>query len=240
MNTKKKLNDQKKNIFNDLNTLIRTLDQKENDSLSPAQKICEVAFQKFADNGYNNTSIREIALAAKVNPAMIHYYYKNKKNLYQEIMKWQIRQGFKRIFQTLITVKNEYELIYSLPEKIIEGIQENPTWIRFIRREIADGAENLKCVVKDLGEFGPLGMVKFLQQIFIQVGIIKKHQSKDFTLTTVFLSQILALLFLQPYLDIMSQTDGNLPKIRKHRCKTLQSILFENALSVNFSKGVTK
>ena len=41
------------------------------------QIIVEAALQLFHTNGYDGTSIRDIALKAEINPANIAYYFKN-------------------------------------------------------------------------------------------------------------------------------------------------------------------
>ncbi|MCX7835566.1 MAG: TetR family transcriptional regulator [bacterium] len=213
---------------------------KEPEIQSPASKIRETAFVLFANKGFHNTTIRDIATAADVNPAMIHYYYRNKINLYQSIMKWQIHHGFQKIFQSLLIAKNEYELLQSLPEKILLNLHENRTWIRFMRREIADGGENLNKVFTELGENGPAGMIHLLQELFVHLGLIKPSKTKDRTLVTIFLSQIFSILFLQPYLDTISQTDGNQKHILLQRCKTLKEILFQNALTLTNKKRINQ
>ena len=45
------------------------------------QIIVEAALQLFHTNGYDGTSIRDIALKAEINPANIAYYFKNKNGL---------------------------------------------------------------------------------------------------------------------------------------------------------------
>ncbi len=49
--------------------------------MSARDKILEVAQTRFAENGYAATSVRQIAEAADVNPAMIHYYFGSKEDL---------------------------------------------------------------------------------------------------------------------------------------------------------------
>ncbi len=45
-------------------------------------KILEVAGKLFAENGFEGTSIRDIASEAGVNLAAVNYHFKNKNNLY--------------------------------------------------------------------------------------------------------------------------------------------------------------
>jgi TetR/AcrR family transcriptional regulator len=49
-------------------------------------KILKAAETLFASRGYAGTAIRDIAAAARVNGAMVHYYFGNKEGLYHTIL----------------------------------------------------------------------------------------------------------------------------------------------------------
>jgi TetR/AcrR family transcriptional regulator len=49
-------------------------------------QILDSAEELFADNGYAATSIRRIAGKSGVNPALVHYYFGNKKLLLQNVL----------------------------------------------------------------------------------------------------------------------------------------------------------
>jgi len=51
------------------------------------EKIKEVAVEHFKRNGYYGTTIRNIANDVNCSLPMIYYYYKNKKELFDEIIK---------------------------------------------------------------------------------------------------------------------------------------------------------
>jgi len=53
-------------------------DQKEN--------IQNIALKLFAENGFDGTSIRNIATEANVNIAMISYYFKSKEGLFESVL----------------------------------------------------------------------------------------------------------------------------------------------------------
>lgn len=55
-------------------------------STDTKNKILEVARILFADQGYEGTSIREIAKAAEVNVASVNYHFSNKEKLFGEIL----------------------------------------------------------------------------------------------------------------------------------------------------------
>lgn len=50
------------------------------------ENICEVAERLFAERGYAATSVRKIADAAGVTPAMIHYYFGSKQSLLRSVL----------------------------------------------------------------------------------------------------------------------------------------------------------
>ncbi|MGI6067053.1 MAG: TetR/AcrR family transcriptional regulator [Bacillota bacterium] len=51
------------------------------------ERIKEVAVEHFNRNGYHGTTIRNIAHDVNCSLPMIYYYYKNKKELFDEIIK---------------------------------------------------------------------------------------------------------------------------------------------------------
>lgn len=48
--------------------------------------ILDIAEELFSVHGYAATSIRQIGEQAGVNPALVHYYFSNKKNLLKNVM----------------------------------------------------------------------------------------------------------------------------------------------------------
>jgi AcrR family transcriptional regulator len=58
---------------------------KHGDGKDTKSKILDVANELFARNGYDGTSIREIATKADVNIAAINYHFKNKENLFRHL-----------------------------------------------------------------------------------------------------------------------------------------------------------
>lgn len=54
--------------------------------MTPKKKIITESIQLFATKGFDATSVREIALKAEVNIAMISYYFKSKQGILVEII----------------------------------------------------------------------------------------------------------------------------------------------------------
>ena len=49
-------------------------------------RILAAAREAFAERGYDKTSIREIARAAEVNPALVHHYYGTKEKIFSAVV----------------------------------------------------------------------------------------------------------------------------------------------------------
>lgn len=74
-----------KNIFLPYNqAMTRTPTQKR--SIEKKQRIKDAAFELMAQNGYHNTSSNEIAKKADVSIGTFYSYFKDKKELYAELV----------------------------------------------------------------------------------------------------------------------------------------------------------
>ena len=58
---------------------------------SVKQRLLAAAEQLFADNGFDATTVRDIAAAADCNVASVNYYFGGKMNLYEEMWREQLR-----------------------------------------------------------------------------------------------------------------------------------------------------
>src|ERR687884_1616275 len=52
------------------------------------QELLDTARRMFADAGYDKTSVRDIAAAAGVDPALIRHYFGSKAELFRATMGW--------------------------------------------------------------------------------------------------------------------------------------------------------
>ncbi|WP_379969159.1 TetR family transcriptional regulator [Epilithonimonas sp. UC225_85] len=89
------------------------------------EHIMMVAEKLFAANGYNGTSVRDIASKAKVNVSMISYYFGSKENLMEELFKWRMEEGLN--FAKNIVENNdlsEIEKIDAFIDNLVNRVQK--------------------------------------------------------------------------------------------------------------------
>jgi len=96
-------------------------------------EILDAAGLLFADNGYSATSIRRIADQVGVNPALIHYYFGNKKALLQAVMESSLEPLSHALLAMNDNPKATPDLIASL---LLSMAAKHPNIPRLITREV--------------------------------------------------------------------------------------------------------
>ncbi|MDO8290648.1 MAG: CerR family C-terminal domain-containing protein [Parvibaculum sp.] len=119
------------------------------------QRLLEAAREVFAERGYHNATVRDIALRAGTNLASINYYFHSKDDLYREVMR--------SAFQT----NNENAGATGHPDELMQGSPEDRLRA-FIRRLIpssttqADDENNRRLMAWEM--LAPTGAVKTVDE----------------------------------------------------------------------------
>lgn len=109
--------------------------------------ILAAARKVFAGKGIDGTTVREVAQAAKVNNAMIYYYFKDKENLYRSVLADS--------FSALTDIWNDGIFRSDLParqkirkyiEEYIRFHQANEDFRRILAMEFASSGGNITWV----------------------------------------------------------------------------------------------
>ncbi|WLR44194.1 forespore capture DNA-binding protein RefZ [Bacillus carboniphilus] len=101
-------------------------------------KIMEAAIELFNTNGYNGTSVREIAKQANVNVAHISYYFNGKKGLSEHLIS-HYYEGYLKSIEMIIetyTSENVKEKLLNVIFAILYYDFQNRQLARFVQREI--------------------------------------------------------------------------------------------------------
>lgn len=117
--------------------------------MTTEQTIIHAANKIFLENGYAGTRMQDIADEAKINKAMLHYYFKNKESLFRMI--------FLENFGLLIPLINEVieaktsikEKLLSIAELYIELMQSNPKLPLFVINELSNHSDSFIAAIKD-------------------------------------------------------------------------------------------
>lgn len=140
------------------------------------KRILDVATEEFATLGYSGLSMNKLAEKLKINKAMIYYYFKDKRNLYDEVISSIIElneEEKKEILNSSLEAKEKFKRYIKLYTKTISN---NPNIIPLTLREMANfdlGIENNipNSIEKEL---------VLMKQIISQLNLKEKYKDMDF------------------------------------------------------------
>lgn len=155
-----------------------------NTSIETKNKIIEAARKHFIQYGYDGARMQAIADEAKVNKALLHYYFRDKQLLYQEVFEFamiQLKTGF--------SIFNEKELT------ILEKLQKFSKFCLQLHQSHTDIMFFLVCEIQRSSDIIPnfvlqgvnLQQTDLANQIQsgINLGLIKKNNIQEILLTII-------------------------------------------------------
>lgn len=99
-------------------------------------KIIEAATEIFSEKGFDGARVDEIAARAKVNKAMLYYYFESKEKLLEEIVKRYVKESIefkKEVIKDLDI--NDEEQIDLFIDKFFKFIENKKSILRIITIE---------------------------------------------------------------------------------------------------------
>ena len=137
-----------------------------------------VAEKLFAANGYNGTSVRDIASKAKVNVSMISYYFGSKENLMEELFRWRMEEGLnfaKHIVEN--DDLNEIEKLDAFVDNFVNRVQKFKDFYLLIHtQQVISQNKNIQNFLKD----AKINYIEINQRIVesgLEKGIFTKRPS---------------------------------------------------------------
>lgn len=120
------------------------MNMEKEGNISTEEKIKEAAKRVFQQKGYGLTRTRDIAEEAGINLALLNYYYRSKKKLFDIIMHESVKEMLTYI-ENIINNKNTTlsEKIDAGVNRYIEGISKNPHLPIFIFSELQANPQQL-------------------------------------------------------------------------------------------------
>lgn len=109
----------------------------DNDLNEKQIQILEVAETLFAEKGFDGTSIRDISKEAKINVAMVSYYFGSKEKLLESLVLYKT-SGLKELLSDLIEEELEpVDKIYKLIDLYVNRLNCNKGIYRILHFELA-------------------------------------------------------------------------------------------------------
>lgn len=78
-------------------------------------ELVQIAYKKFLEKGYEQTSVDEIIEAAQIAKGTFYYYFQSKEQMLEEVVEMMLEKGAERAAEVL-------NFTLSIPEKIVSII----------------------------------------------------------------------------------------------------------------------
>lgn len=152
-----------------------------NDNLE--KRIVETARAIFIKRGYADASMSDIAEAAGIKRSTLHYYFRTKDRLFQEIFADIVREIFPRLQVILEDNAPFMERLNAVIDEYLTLFRTNPALPFFIVGEINRDAKHLIGVMYELGVEGYIHTVKRRLVEEIRRGELRRVPLREFFMT---------------------------------------------------------
>lgn len=166
---------------------------------STEEKILNAAHSIFIQKGMDGSRMQEIADKAKINKALLHYYFRTKQKLFEAIFKKvfsQIFPNIKELIQSELPIEEKLSIFV---EKYINLLQKNPFLPSFILKEVNRDPDFIASGIKDQGINPSEIFIMFEKEM--KNGKIRKMDPRDLFINI--LGMCIFPLAAKPLLKIM-------------------------------------
>lgn len=94
--------------------------------MDKSQEILNAAEEVFVEKGYYGARMQAIADKAKINKAMLHYYFKNKDNLFQKIFISKVAFFIPKVDAILGSPQTPIQKIEAFVDTYMDMLSNNP------------------------------------------------------------------------------------------------------------------
>lgn len=195
-------------------------------------RILDVASKEFARYGYDAVSMNNLVKILKINKATVYYHYKDKKALYNEVIKTIVEkknQNTKLIFEKKLKGK---DLLKEYIKSQVQYIEKNPLMVPLALREIA----NLGLELED--SFVPIFEedIKYIQIILDDLDL--KDEYKNISVYAFFslMSGTVFNFYSMQMSELPIGTKDELKKDSKKSLEYISNFIYEIIISATINK----
>jgi len=100
--------------------------------------IIKEAEKIFSEKGYSGTSIRDIAEASDISTSVLYYYFRDKKEIYTQILEQNFLELRKAITQTMLYGESKGDILKTFIAAHMRALYEHPVITRMVAWETAE------------------------------------------------------------------------------------------------------
>jgi len=117
--------------------------------LSTARRIVATAEGIFAEQGLAGARMDEIARAAKVNKALLYYYFQSKEELHRFVLETLLSQLSTKVGDAGADAPSPRKRLSAIVDNFFDFVLAHPNYPRLIQREIMSRGPNMGWIVAE-------------------------------------------------------------------------------------------
>ncbi|MBK9176532.1 MAG: TetR/AcrR family transcriptional regulator [Flavobacteriales bacterium] len=126
-------------------------------------RILEAAREVFTRKGMAGTRMQEVADAAGINKALLHYYFRDKQRLFEGVFKGSAEKQFGCIWDSLQQCDSLFPAIEAFVGAYLERVIEEPGLPLFLANEMSRDPEGLAAFI-DRGQGSRARFLKLVEE----------------------------------------------------------------------------
>ena len=111
--------------------------------MTKKEKILKISVEEFSKYGFDAVSMNDLVKKLDINKATIYYHFKDKRSLYNEVIKCKMEILNKNIQDVFSNQDGNQNLIKKYVDAYIKTIKDDPSIIPLALREIANYGANI-------------------------------------------------------------------------------------------------
>ena len=190
------------------------------------EKIFESALAVFSQKGLDGTRMHEIASHAEINPALLHYYFGHKEDLYDAVLRYAIHSYMSSISEVMEGADTFESTLRRFIDGYVDYGMQNRDVLRLVMAENLSGGKRLGAIFREIKESPHAPPRKLIATIrdAIKRGEIRSVEPEHATLTII--SSCLHFVLVYPMLEMIYPHAAERPRFIEERKRHIFDLIY--------------